>query len=270
MKETVSILGCGWLGLALAEKLLTKGYIVKGTLRNPLHLQGLRTKGIDAYILDLEANDPDIELFDNLLSAGLLLISIPPKGDSSYWEQFVPLLDRLKTRPYPPKVIFLSSTSVYGGTGIIDESAMEFSIRENPIQLLKAEHIFQEYLPKRSVVLRLAGLAGPNRNPGNFLAGKKNVPNPKAGVNFIHQKDVVEILIQLISGKWHAGIFNLSAPLHPSRKEFYTHFSEQLELPIPTFKLEEKETVQKIISSQKLITELGYSFYYENPMNFEF
>lgn len=48
-----SIIGCGWLGLPLAERLVAEGYTVKGSTTSVDKLSLLRQKGIDAYLLQL-------------------------------------------------------------------------------------------------------------------------------------------------------------------------------------------------------------------------
>ena len=52
--HTISVLGCGWLGLPLAEYLMGKGYQVKGSTTNQSKLSLLENKGITATWLDLQ------------------------------------------------------------------------------------------------------------------------------------------------------------------------------------------------------------------------
>ena len=49
----ISILGCGWLGLPLAESLIKDGHEVKGSTRDPEKLGQIREQGINPFLLEL-------------------------------------------------------------------------------------------------------------------------------------------------------------------------------------------------------------------------
>ncbi len=49
----ISVLGCGWLGLPLAEDLIDKGYKVKGSTTTESKLNGFLEKGINPYYINL-------------------------------------------------------------------------------------------------------------------------------------------------------------------------------------------------------------------------
>ena len=79
--ETISILGCGWLGVPLAEYLIKCGYRVKGSTRTKEELAVLESKGIEPSLLVL---DPDIrgenldsfwELIDELNGSWVLMFT---------------------------------------------------------------------------------------------------------------------------------------------------------------------------------------------------
>ena len=56
MKTTVGIMGCGWLGLPLAQVLMEKGFNVKGTTTSFEKLSVLTNIGIESYRLRLTDN----------------------------------------------------------------------------------------------------------------------------------------------------------------------------------------------------------------------
>gem|GEM_PF-4555050 len=49
-KPTISIIGCGWLGLPLAEFLVQKGYLIKGSTTREEKLDQLKSKGIQPFL----------------------------------------------------------------------------------------------------------------------------------------------------------------------------------------------------------------------------
>ena len=53
----ISILGCGWLGLPLAKKLIENGYEVKGSTTSESKLELLKNAGISPYQIKMEENE---------------------------------------------------------------------------------------------------------------------------------------------------------------------------------------------------------------------
>jgi hypothetical protein len=54
-------------------------------------------------------------------------------------------------------------------------------------------------------------------------------------------------------------VLNAVAPLHPSKREYYTQKAIELQLPLPEFE-EKNKVTGKIISSEKIETYLNYKF----------
>ncbi len=120
----------------------------------------------------------------------------------------------------------------------------------------------------KTTVLRFGGLIGEDRHPIKFLAGRENLENPEAPINLIHQLDCIGIIEAIICHPEISGqndklsfgeIFNAVAPFHPTRKVYYSQKALELNLPKPEFN-ENKPSVGKIISSEKVTTILGYVF----------
>lgn len=76
--KRISILGCGWLGLALAKKLLSQGFEVKGSVMQEENLEELHQLGLKAYQVVL---NPHLEVCsdDDFFNTDLIVCSIPPK-----------------------------------------------------------------------------------------------------------------------------------------------------------------------------------------------
>jgi nucleoside-diphosphate-sugar epimerase len=163
------------------------------------------------------------------------------------------------------KVVFVSSTSVYGdGFPIVEitEETKPNPDTESGKQLVIVETLLQSNLHFKTTVIRFGGLLGDDRHPIKFLAGRTNVENPHAPVNMIEREDCIgiieETLKQVQYDNW-GETFNAVAPQHPTRKAYYHKKAEIFNLPLPTF-AEDSESKGKIISSEKVETILGYSF----------
>ena len=264
MKQ-ISILGCGWLGLPLAKALLKNGFSVKGSTTSSEKLSVIESLGIQPYLIALESNNVsgDIETF--LQGSETLIIDIPPKLRGNSNENFVgkiatliPFIEKSKIQ----NVLFVSSTSVYGDTPTalsVTEETKTCPETESGRQLVKVEELLQTNIHFKTTILRFGGLIGEDRHPIRFLAGRKNLENPKAPINLIHQTDCIGIIIKIIELDCWNETFNAVAPFHPSREQYYTQKAIDLGLELPQFN-SESPPFGKTILSTKVENVLGYTF----------
>jgi nucleoside-diphosphate-sugar epimerase len=265
--KKISILGCGWLGLPLAKSFLEQGISVKGSTTSIEKISILEKAGITPFIVSLSAvevsDETKISLEQFLNNSEILIVDIPPKlrGDSK--ENFVgkiknliPFIENSTVK----KVLFVSSTSVFSeDNSEVTEASIPNPDTESGKQLLEAEQLLQSNKNFETTIIRFGGLIGNDRHPIKFLAGRKNIENPDAPINLIHQDDCIGIIETIISlDLWNA-IFNAVAPIHPTRKEYYSQKAMDLNLPLPEFE-EDKISIGKLISSDKIETVLNYKF----------
>ncbi|QIP17584.1 SDR family NAD(P)-dependent oxidoreductase [Spirosoma aureum] len=268
-QETVSIIGCGWIGLPLAERLVSAGHRVKGSTTSAEKAVLLRRKGIDASQLQL--NPEPVGNLSTLLQADTLLIDIPPKaarmGDDFHPKQIRYLVDSIRQSSIN-HVIYVSSTSVYPELNrVVTETDVTEPEQSSAPALVMAELLVQELEPDRSVtILRCGGLMGYDRIPGKYIAGK-TVDSGAVPVNYLHRDDAVGILNALILQK-NTGIFNAVAPIHPTREAIYRKSCADFGYDLPTFVEPEKPVDYKIISPDKLLNAIEYPFLYPDPLLF--
>ncbi len=195
-----------------------------------------------------------------LLISEIVIINIPPRGN--YLQGLEELCSSLKSETW---VIFVSSSSVYENTNtdVYENDAKDFPSPHTGISLLKAENVFFES-PLDTTIVRLAGLFGPNRHPGKFLANKENIAGANNPVNMIHLDDCVGIIHKIIESNSRNEIFNACATAHPTKKLFYTEASKSLNLQPPKFN--DQESPFKIINSDKLKSVLDYKFNHPDPI----
>ncbi len=270
MMKQISILGCGWLGLPLAQALVKKGFTIKGSTTSVDKLSILEKAGIQAFQLALDSESvPDT--FRNFLAGSeTLIIAIPPKlrgknkdysdaHNNSFVKKINNLLPFIQQSTIE-NVLFISSTAVYGeANAVIDENTIAIPVTESGKQLLEIEHMLLANSDFKTTILRFGGLIGPDRNPARFLAGKENVPNPEAPINLIHMEDCIGIILKILETNTWNITFNAVTPFHPSRKEYYTQKALEQNLVPPSFN-QEKISVGKTILSDTLIQKLNYTF----------
>ena len=267
--QTISILGCGWLGLPLAEDLIKKGFTVKGASTSAEKLLLLKQKNILPFKIEVTDTGIVADHLDDFLNAAVLIINFPPKRrpdiETYYKAQLEVLIARLEKSPIK-HVLFVSSTSVYPDVNrevFEDETALPS--KASGRALILAETLLCSQTNFSTTVIRFSGLIGYDRMPGRFLAGKKNVENGDAPINVIHRDDCIQLLTQLLQKNRWGQIFNASADKHPERKLFYTLAASQLGLDPPTFAIGAHNNF-KIINSDKIKKYLGYQFKYPDPL----
>lgn len=269
--KRVAIVGLGWLGMPLAMSLAGAGWQVTGSKTTPDGVKAARSCGIDSYLLELtpELNCQSDDL-EALLSVDALVVTLPASRTAAGGENYLLAVEQLVDSALAfnvPRIIFTSSTSVYGDrSGVTKESSTldPVSIAGQTLQTLES---WLHNLPNTSVdILRLAGLVGPQRHPGRFLAGKKDIANGNQGVNLVHLDDVIAAISLLLQTPKGGHIYNLSAPAHPARNEFYPQVARQLGLTPPTFQADSDDNSGKLIDGSKICRELGFEYRYPDPI----
>ena len=269
---SIGIIGCGWLGKALAKDLLKKdsGQMcsILATSQSTENIEMLQQLGIKATELTLPATRAELNKHP-IFEQENIIICIPPKlkyGQSDYSDKIQQLVHAAEFNQVK-RLIMVSTTAVYNGlTGDVDEqSALEFSAEKVSI-MNKAEQALLSF-EGNSAIIRLAGLIGPERHPGRFLSRGKKISNGNAWVNLIHQKDAVGLLKCLLLQQELTGIFNGVSKTKASKNEFYQAAAKSVGLPMPEFLVDDQITESlngksKKINGTRTCRQLAYQFVY--------
>ncbi|MCE3296464.1 MAG: family NAD(P)-dependent oxidoreductase [Crocinitomicaceae bacterium] len=265
--EKIAIAGLGWLGLPLGLELQSLGYKVLGTTTNADKISDLQEKGFEAALLDLNKEFDREGLRTFFEEVSVCIINIPP-GKSVFQSYRSQCLELAGLFPETARFIFTSSTSVYSDRVILAEENTSVLTDYNfTSQLFLAEKALKTELGQRLTVLRLAGLFGENRNPARHLSGKSGLKNPASPVNLVHRDDCIAFIKEIIRQRTWGETFNVCASEHPSREEFYTRICEKQGWELPFFDPESQEQ-GKIVSNQKGIQMLGFSYRLDSPFDF--
>ncbi|MCC8409027.1 SDR family oxidoreductase [Mucilaginibacter sp. UR6-1] len=255
---TISILGCGWYGLALAKSLVEAGHLVKGSTTTAEKLPVLQQYGIAPFIIDLGTalSNYDPAFFE----CDVIWIAIPPKVRSGgdYHTKIQQAVNLIGNSPVK-HVIYISSTGVYGDNNQkVTELDPPNPTTESGKALLAVEDLLKAQNGFDMTVVRFGGLFGPNREAGRFFTGKKDIPNGQAPVNMIHLDDCLGISHAILQKQAFGHTFNACSPQHPHKAEFYTKAAQTANLAVPEFIDELKEWKQ--IDSVNISKLLHYTF----------
>lgn len=138
----ILILGCGYTGQRVAKRFLAMGARVTATTRHPQRLAGL-----DAEIIGTD------DLARCVRPGMLVLHSIPPDGPADLLR---PLRNMAK------RVVYLSSTAVYGEASIVNATTPVDERTGRAWTRLEAERAVAEG-PWSTLILRPAAIYGPGR-----------------------------------------------------------------------------------------------------------
>ncbi len=229
-KDTISILGCGWLGFPLATSLISEGFHVRATTTTPAKLAVFEQAGIDPYLVQFSSHGQLPEL-KNLFAADILIIAIPPgRRDPAGFENYREMVKQVCSclaGSRVSRIIYISSTAVYSdNNSTVDENTDVAPESESGKLIVEAE----------------------------ALLGQQ-----------IHLDDVIAIIRYFLLNPKTAGVYNACAPSHPDRASFYTLAARTEGLPQPQFILEKEKW--KIIASRRLKKETDYNFKVPSLMN---
>ncbi len=247
-------MGCGWLGLPLAESLLKKGHSVKGTTTSEDKREQLLQLGIEAFCITLTESAIIGNIAAFLDGTDILIVNVPPRLRGPKKENYVLKIQRL-CEQLPAnktvKVVFVSSTSVYGDvTGEITESTPPRPATESGKQLLEAEKIMLDRAGQRTTIIRFGGLIGPDRHPIKQLAGKTGLKNGDHVVNLIHLTDCIFLIEQIIANLWWGELFNGVFPEHPTKRAFYRAAAIKAGVAPPSYLSKNGDNGKKVISER--------------------
>lgn len=259
----ISILGCGWYGLALGKALAHDGKKVKGSTTTLARFDEIKNAGIAPYVIKLSGEeliaDADFFICDTLV------VSIPPQirsGNTDYAAKIQQLINAIAEHNIK-QVIYISSTGVYPDCNAdLNENIIPQPHSLSGKTLFEAEQLFRNHDNFKTAIVRFGGLVGPGRHPGRFFAGKNDIPNGQAPVNLIHLQDCVALTQTIINKKTYNYTFNACSPHHPEKAYFYRQAALNAGLSTPYFIDELLEW--KTISSINVPNMLGYKFSINN------
>jgi nucleoside-diphosphate-sugar epimerase len=246
------VLGSGYTGLVLYRMGASQERTVYATSRNPMtNLAAIPSEQRLRFDLEQPSTWGNIP-------AGADLIWCFPATPLEQVQAFAQTLDAPAQR-----IVVLGSTSAYEVSDHSTEYPPPWIDESAPIDLTKPRVQGEEYLREHhgAIVLRVAGIYGPGRNPLDWIGHGRVSPSRKY-VNLIHAEDLSAIcLLALDKGK-PGEAYNISDGTPRTWDEIYA--TAQQRWGVPTAAKKEDRSTGKRISTVKLRAELGYVLKHPN------
>lgn len=265
----VAILGCGYVGTAVAQYWRGQAMAIAATTTRPERLAELGA--IADRVLVMQGSDRSA--LSQLLQDGVhtLLVCLGPgrQGDyqATYLDTAQALLHYLDGNPGPRQIIFTSTCSVYGdyGGAWVTEADPPRPLTHNGETILATEQtLLSAATDRRHVcILRLGGIYGPGRELAKIYRNFAGTVRPGRGdqpTNWVHRQDIVGA-IAFAQQQSLGGIYNLVQDEIPSRRELIDWVCRAHDLAPVTWDPSQPDGLSYSgrISNQKLKT-AGYGF----------
>jgi nucleoside-diphosphate-sugar epimerase len=242
----VLIIGCGYIGLALARELLRLGSQVTGLRRTPGPPAGSEAGGIEglewwaADVTRPETLPAITRPFDGVVQCAASGGGGVEDYRRTYLEGTRNALAWLAASP-PRKFIYTSSTGVYGQSdgSAVDETSPTEPASPTADILIATEQLLVAAARERgfpAVILRLAGIYGPGRGYWlrQFLAGEARLEGDgQRWLNMIHQEDVVGAVLAALDRGAPGRIYNVTDDEPVTQRTVLEWLARRLNRPLP-------------------------------------
>ena len=249
----IGIIGCGWLGTRVAQKLEKENEIFV-TTRSDENTSDLKKLGFETFQIDFNQKF-ELKTAELFRSLDIIIVSLPVSKKK--FSETISQNAKEFLGDFKGQMIFFSSVGVYPHEdGIYTEESKE-NLNKN---IFEAEKFYKNAFPQINI-LRFGGLMGDERRFSNYFKNKA-IPQPDDVVNHIHYEDIAEITQLLIQNKIESKIYNIVAPLHPTKEQVLDYQVNNIES-----KVENLEN-GRIVLGTLLENELEYNFIKPNPIYF--
>jgi nucleoside-diphosphate-sugar epimerase len=271
----VLIVGCGYIGLPLGAELARQGHDVFGLRRSLTAAADLKAVGINPLAADITQRST----LDSLPAGFDWVVNCAASGGgdlADYQQIYVEgnrnLLQWLSLSPVK-KFVYTGSTSVYGQNdgSLVTEDSPTTPMAETSVVLLEAENLLLAGAAKKfpAVILRLAGIYGPNRGHSfkQFLRGEARIEGDGSRyLNMIHRTDAVHAVIAALERGNPGRIYNVVDDEPVQQIAFFRWLAGELEKPLPptvpadATAWRRRGVTNKRISNARFKGELGFQY----------
>jgi nucleoside-diphosphate-sugar epimerase len=258
----ILIIGCGYVGKAIAKLWQETGHLVTVTTTTPAKLTELKAIANQAILFKSD----QLEQFSEIIADQeliLLTIGASSRTEEAYKNTYLKTAQNLaKILPQNQsvkQVIYTGSYSILGnhnGAWVTEETPPQ-PLNESNLILQQTEQILLSLsAPVNTAILRLAGIYGPGREIKKIFSNWTGKTRPGTGQefsNWIHLEDIVNAL-ELIRQKSLTGIYHLANDYPLTKQELLDRMCQKYHLPTISWTGSQPETVayNLRLSNQKI------------------
>lgn len=236
--ENVIIVGCGDIGLRVAQRWLTHGASVTGIVASQASQKKLELQGVNACQVDLDEPEP---VLPEIPGESMFYYFVPPpaKGvEDSRCQHFLFSLSTQQNRPR--RIVAISTTGVYGDCGgdRINEAQIPRPTADRAKRRYDMENRLKVWCQQHAVelvILRVGGIYGPNRLPLKRIQDGIPVLHESLApkTNRIHEEDLADICVAAARVETSYRIYNVSDGTDSNMTEYFYTLADHFHLPRP-------------------------------------
>ena len=276
--STALINGCGYVGRRVARLWTRPGIRTFAITRSDEKAARLSPEGICPIVADFSSSNE----LPNLPDADVVLWSVGfdrnggATREEAWLEGLKRLLASLPARKTPRRILYTSSTSVYGDAngGDVDEDTVPNPTSESGQTCVAAEYILRDFAAQTGTIvciLRLAGIYGPDRLLRRISDLRDSVPlttEPDEWLNLVHVDDAVSVIDTVSRCEQPPALINVAAAESVTRRTYYSTLAKLVNAPAPIFETADAASLpeRRRVGNRRVISRVR-SFL---PISFQF
>lgn len=218
--KNICIISLGRLGQELYSILENKGFHCSGSYHST-------PKG---FSREFQYDFPKDKIPKQINDADIIIFNLTPSSIESA-EAFKNFITPLKDKIF----ILISSTSVYGDQGLVNEYTIPIAETNNGKLLIKCEQLVKKLFTKFSII-RPAGIYSKDSHPGKFLSARENIKGALHPVNLISLRELTQNIVKIIIDEDNI-ILNCVNTHHPPKQFYYTEYCRNNSIALPNYDL---------------------------------
>ena len=245
-KIIFNIIGCGYIGKRIAQRLQQHDQTVKCYVETQASQDECESLGLDAQRFNLDASD--LELPTNVqqnFANSTLVYLVPPPRHGRLDTRMMNFIDYLQageknSGQAVKKIVLISTTGIYGDCDgeWIDESRAPNPQADRAYRRLDAETQLQAYCAQHNVdciIFRVPGIYAMDKLPlKRITSGEPIVRAEDSGyTNRIHADDLAAFCVEALCEPVAAGIYNCSDGNPSTMNDYFLRVAEGMGLAAP-------------------------------------
>ncbi|MGB3291997.1 MAG: SDR family oxidoreductase [Phormidesmis sp.] len=262
-----AIVGCGYVGSAIARQWQVQGLAVLATTTRPERISELSVIAHQAKVL--QGNDTN-QMQAVLADRQLVLLCVGSKRGASYADTYLgtaQTLAQVLPNTAVQQVIYTSTSSVYGhqqGAWVTEDMPPQPATENGQVIAATERSLLETATPQRRVcILRLGGIYGPGRTLEKIYSRAAGTTRPGKGdqaTNWVHLSDIVGA-IDWARQQQLAGIYNVVQDEIPTVRELIGRVCDRYRLaPVQWDETQPSNRSYNVRISNAKLKSTGYSF----------